>query len=257
MADLNTHIKAAQGFLNQSDGRDKLLAAVQYAAMFISAGTPGDAKKVQASVAAARKVFRILRPLESLSPLVLNPTINPKKPIFIEILNKIKPILMSIYFGGDHVVWASQAGLLANKDITSRAQKTSLYGWFGGSLCTIVTEIYESNRITMQRKDESNEEYTTRQAAEAAELRRHAIIFWHAVFQALLAMGLLELRPWKPRTVGALGIIASVMNCYMLYPSLPRPVSGGLFSSSKRAGAPAALPSGAVTAAGEKFAKGL
>jgi len=29
-------------------------------------------------------------------------------------------------------------------------------------------------------------------------------------------MGLLELRPWKPRTVGALGIIASIMNCYML-----------------------------------------
>ncbi len=34
-------------------------------------------------------------------------------------------------------------------------------------------------------------------------------------------MGLLELRPWKPRTVGALGIIASVMNCYMLYPAVP------------------------------------
>ena len=31
--------------------------------------------------------------------------------------------------------------------------------------------------------------------------------------QALLAMGLLELRPWKPRTVGLLGIIASIMNC--------------------------------------------
>jgi hypothetical protein len=114
--------------------------------MFISAGNPGEAKKVQASVAAARKVFRILRPLESLSPLVLNPTINPKNPIFIEFLNKIKPILMSIYFGGDHVVWASQAGLLTNKNITDRAQKASLYGWFGGSLCTIVTEIYTSNR---------------------------------------------------------------------------------------------------------------
>jgi hypothetical protein len=114
--------------------------------MFVAAGNPGDAKKVQASVAAARKVFRIFRPLESLAPLVLNPTINPKKPIFIEVLNKIKPILMAIYFGGDHVVWASQAGLLANKNIITRAQKASLYGWFGGSLCTIVTEIYESNR---------------------------------------------------------------------------------------------------------------
>ena len=33
---------------------------LQYTCMFISAGEPGNAKKVQASVAAARKVFRIL-----------------------------------------------------------------------------------------------------------------------------------------------------------------------------------------------------
>jgi hypothetical protein len=45
--------------------------------------------------------------------------------------------------------------------------------------------------------------------------------------QAALAMGLLELRPWKPRTVGALGIIASLINCYMLYPSVPQPLWAG------------------------------
>ena len=28
-------------------------------------------------------------------------------------------------------------------------------------------------------------------------------------------MGLLQLRPWKPRAVGALGIVASAINCYM------------------------------------------
>lgn len=33
----------------------------QYACMFIAAGQPGDARKVMASVAAARKVFRIMR----------------------------------------------------------------------------------------------------------------------------------------------------------------------------------------------------
>jgi hypothetical protein len=36
-----------------------------------------------------------------------------------------------------------QAGLLNNKSLTDRAQKTSLYGWFGGSLCTIILELYE------------------------------------------------------------------------------------------------------------------
>jgi hypothetical protein len=61
MGDLKTHAKLLQQFLDKSDGRDKLLAAVQYAAMFVAAGQPGDVKKLQASVATARKVFRIMR----------------------------------------------------------------------------------------------------------------------------------------------------------------------------------------------------
>ena len=36
-----------------------LVLPPQYAAMFVSAGEPGNAKKVQVSVAAARKVFRV------------------------------------------------------------------------------------------------------------------------------------------------------------------------------------------------------
>jgi hypothetical protein len=40
--------------------------------------------------------------------------------------------------------------------------------------------------------------------------------------QALLAGGLLQLLPWKPRTVGALGVVASAMNCYLLLPAMPR-----------------------------------
>ena len=43
------------------------------------------------------------------------------------------------------------------------------------------------------------------------------------VLQTVLAAGLLQLRPMKPRTVGLIGVIASVMNCYMLYPKLPPP----------------------------------
>ena len=36
-------------------------STLQYAAMFVAAGQPGDVKKIQASVATARKVFRIMR----------------------------------------------------------------------------------------------------------------------------------------------------------------------------------------------------
>jgi len=40
--------------------------------------------------------------------------------------------------------------------------------------------------------------------------------------QAATAVGLLQLLPWRPRTVGALGTIASAINCYMLLPAYPK-----------------------------------
>ena len=75
--------------------------------MFLSAGEPGNIKKIQASVTAARKVFRVMRPLESLVPVLSTPGFTGKQPLFLEAVNKLKSILMSLYFGADHVVWVS------------------------------------------------------------------------------------------------------------------------------------------------------
>lgn len=80
--------------------------------------------------------------------------------------------------------------------------------------------------LTARAKGESDQEYAERQARVHPEVRRRTIVLVHAAVQALLACGLLELRPWKPRTVGALGVAASLINCYLLYPSLPRPLFG-------------------------------
>lgn len=52
---------------------------------------------------------------------------------------------------------------------------------------------------------------------------QHLRTFVRCVLQTVLAAGLLQLRPMKPRTVGLIGVVASVMNCYMLYPKLPPP----------------------------------
>ena len=48
--------------------------------------------------------------------------------------------------------------------------------------------------------------------------------FFHVpdLTQALLACGLLQLAPFKPRTVGLLGVVASAMNCYFLLPAYPK-----------------------------------
>lgn len=218
-------ILSTQAFLSKSDGKDKLLATCQYISMFISAGDPGVAKKVQVSLVAARKVFRIFKPLESLVPLYTNPSLDWRKPMHIEVLKKLKCILMAVYFGGDHVVWLKQAGLV-ERDV-SGFQKLSLYGWFGGSLCTIVSEVYELQSMTKRKYGESDEAYVARQKEVEKAMRAKALVLVHAVFQALLALGLIRgLSPdaskrWRPRTVGLFGIAASALNCYMLYPTPP------------------------------------
>lgn len=233
------------GFLAKADGKDKLTALIQYAAMFVSAGEPGSAKKVQGSVAAARKVFRVFRPLESATPVILNPKLDASKgPAYKDALAKLKSLLMALYFAGDHVVWASQAGLTTNKKLVDRWQKISLYSWCGGSVITIVQECEEIGALASTRgAGEPLADWRRRQAAAAAEIDRRLLTLIHAVSQALLAVGLLQLRPWRPRTVGLIGIVASAINCYMLLPALPA-------KAPAKGKAPAAAPAGAAVPAG-------
>ena len=50
-----------KGLLAKADGKDKLIALIQYAAMFTSGGEAGYALAVQKSFSAARKPFRIYK----------------------------------------------------------------------------------------------------------------------------------------------------------------------------------------------------
>lgn len=218
-ADALTVIK---GFCAKADGKDKLTALVQYACMFLSAGEPGNLKKVQASVTAARKVFRIMRPLECLTPLLLDPRLSGKQPWQLQVVAKLKDVLMAIYFAADHFVWAYQIGLISSKPAGERFQKISLWSWALGSVTTMVGEVGAISALAARRPGESDEALQARQDAARDEVNTRLFTLAHAVTQALTAVGLLQLLPFKPRTVGALGTIASAMNCYMLLPPLPK-----------------------------------
>ena len=218
--------------------------------MFVSAGEPGNAKKVQGSVAAARKVFRVFRPLESATPVIVSPKIDTShgKPAYKDALAKLKSLLMALYFAGDHVVWASQAGITTNKRLVEKWQKISLYSWCGGSVITIVQECEEIGVLASTRgAGEPLADWRRRQRSAAAEIDRRLLTLVHAVTQALLAVGLLQLRPWKPRTVGVIGIVASAINCYMLLPALPAKAPAAYKGKAPATGAAPAGAAGATT----------
>lgn len=53
----------------------------------------------------------LLQPLEVLAPLIQNPGLaGGGRPLWVEALIKLKPLLMSVYFGADHIVWVQQVG---------------------------------------------------------------------------------------------------------------------------------------------------
>lgn len=217
------HLQVLNGFLSKADSKDKFTALIQYTCMFLCAGEPGNIKKIQASVTAARKVFRVMKPLETLVPLINQPGFSGNQPKLLQAINKLKALLMAMYFGADHAVWAFQLGLITDKTTGERWQKVSLWSWALGSVCTVVTEAYLiSTLVVKQKKGESEQEYNKRLDDARAQINQKMLTLVHALVQAALACGLLQVAPLNPRTVGFLGVVASAMNCYFLFPSYPK-----------------------------------
>jgi hypothetical protein len=69
---------------------------------------------------------------------------------------------------------------------------------------------------------ETDAEWAKRQDAARTEINNRLLVFIHGGLQALTAAGLLQLYPFKPRTVGLLGTLASALNCYFLLPPFPK-----------------------------------
>merc|ERR1712188_27308 len=138
------NLKTMKALLAKSDGRDKVCATIQYALMFVHAGQAGKVKKVQGNIASARKVFRVLKPVEVLTPLITDPwgaKASKSDSNLTFLVKRAQMCLMALYFGGDHVVWAKSAGLLEDADTATLAKKVSMWGWFGGSCCKALIEI--------------------------------------------------------------------------------------------------------------------
>lgn len=186
--------------------------------MFASAGNPGIAKILQGNLAAARKVFRIMRPLEQLNALFQNPRLSHKRPLWLDLLDKLRPICMAVYFGADHVVWAKQAGL--KKTSSEKAGRVSMYGWAVGSFAGFLVELHDIVAFASRKPTETAAEYAERLDASKAELNRRAILVLHLALQSALATGLLGFTGWSQRTIGAIGTATSALNCYMLFPAL-------------------------------------
>jgi hypothetical protein len=97
---------------------------------------------------------------------------------------QLKSILLAMYFGADHVVWAHQIGLVSNKDSLARWSKVSLWSWALGSVAAGLGEVYNLSQVDLERREgESAEEYGKRQELNRAVVNQKLLVVIHCALQ--------------------------------------------------------------------------
>lgn len=205
------YYKCMVGLLGKSDGRDKFLAALQFACMFHAAGgPPGHTAAIAKNLGASRKPLRILKPVEVLVGLMMMPP--GKGPLFLRLLEKLKLLGFLGYFLGDHIVWGSSVGLIQDKGTAELAGKLSMYGWLSASVSTIITET--AALLKVESSDAEGKELSQKRV-------KHTLILTQNACQIAVAGGILGLIPLKPRQIATCGIVMSCINLYNMAPPLP------------------------------------
>ena len=238
----------AKTTLASADGKDKVLSFCQYACMFVGGGVDGRATRAQKSLAASRKPIRLWKPVEAAMPLL--EAHKRRKSLGVTSADRAAHVLralgMCAYFGFDHVVWATQAGVVADESETlgEYAQKVSYWGWFVGSASGLFLNTAELNALldAMREKgfarpegvdaevdadaEETNEEERERRDAEREEIRQRARKVFVGLItnsaQTVLAMALLGRVKMSKRKIGALGMFLSAVHvASILPPAIP------------------------------------
>lgn len=215
------HLVALSTFLSKYDAKDKLTGLVQYGAMFVADGEAGAAKNIQARFSSARRVFRVLNETNPLKAIVDQPSLG-KGPVVLELLEKLRLVSFATYCIGNHVAFIGEVGIIQDKEFTATAGKASLWGWCISSACSAATEAYHAAQLAVaRREEEDNDAWALRKVAARKELQRRLFNIAHAMSMVVLALGLLQKIPLRQRTMGALGVFASLVSCYKMYPPVP------------------------------------
>lgn len=73
--------------------------------------------------------------------------------------------------------------------VVNRAQKTSLWGWALGSVCTVVSECYELSELSKAPSaDGGREAWEMKRAKAQAEINTRMLVLVHALFQVMLML---------------------------------------------------------------------
>ncbi|XP_038709183.1 peroxisomal membrane protein 11D-like isoform X2 [Tripterygium wilfordii] len=216
-------------YLNKAEARDKICRAIQYGSKFLSNGKPGTAQNVDKSTSLARKVFRLFKFVNDLHALIS--PVPQGTPLPLVLLGKSKNSLLSTFLFLDQIVWLGRSGIYKNKERAEFLGRISLFCWMGSSICTTLVEIGELCRLSASMKKleknhksgDKNQDEEYRAKLKKSNERTLALV--KAGMDTVVAVGLLQLVPKKvtPRVTGAIGFVSSLISCYQLLPSPPKP----------------------------------
>jgi hypothetical protein len=218
MALTQEHLARLNSFVAKYDAKDKLSGLFQYGAMFLADGEPGVAKNVQTRLSQSRRAFRMLNETNPLKAIIAKPGLG-QGPLVLEVLEKVKLIAFTGYCIGNHTAFLGEVGYVQDKELTAKAGKASLWGWGISSLAGALIETYHIFHMAVaKREGEDDDAWRARKRAAEAELNARLLTLVQNLSMVILALGLLQKIPLRQRTMGALGVFASAVSCYKMFP---------------------------------------
>uniref|UniRef100_A0A7N0ZQW5 Peroxisomal biogenesis factor 11 n=1 Tax=Kalanchoe fedtschenkoi TaxID=63787 RepID=A0A7N0ZQW5_KALFE len=216
-------------YLNKAEARDKICRAIQYGSKFLSNGEPGTAQNVDKTTSLARKVFRLFKFINDLHAL-LSP-VPEGTPFPLIVLGKSKNALVSSFLFFDQFVWLHRTGIYQSKENAEILGRISLFCWLGSTICTSLVELGEIGRLSASMKKlkknakEGNEFKKEVYRAKRQKSREMTVALMKACLDTVVAIGLLQLAPETvtTRVTGGFGFVSSLISCYQLLPSPPKP----------------------------------
>lgn len=217
-------------------GKDKVAKILQYGGKLIAAyalqANPkselaANAKRIESSAGAARKIFRFGNELAEFQKIRSTvAAANPLDPL--NVLAFVRATGMFWYWIFDHIVWAGNINV-AKVDIAKHSWNSSV-AWFIGLCATIIIDLNalltalrkeKHLKVIYWRGDQAEDKVALQQQLKDVQAKKNELYLncFKNMADLAIAANLLKLKTFSQQRIGLFGFISALIGAYQLFPS--------------------------------------
>lgn len=223
--------------LSLSAGKDKVAKILQYGGKLVGAyalqANPkselaANAKRIEASAGAARKIFRLGNELAEFQKIRATVSVaNLLEPL--NVLAFVRAMGMFWYWIFDHLVWAGNINI-AKLDVAKHSWNSSV-AWFFGLCATILIDLNtlfntlrkeKHLQVVYWRGDQTEDKIALQQQLNEVRAKKGELYlnFVKNVADLAIAANLLKIKTFSQQRIGLFGFVSALIGAYQLLPAL-------------------------------------